>query len=94
VVNGRHEVQQQCWVQLQRTAFLPPCAQVVFSEAWWVGTKAENPEEKELPMPRDLEQTKLHDEAECGFLGGSCRGCIAPQHDATLFCPARGCVEG
>ena len=38
-----------------------------------MGTKAENPEEKQLPMPPDLEQSKLHDEAECGFLGGSRR---------------------
>ena len=26
-------------------------AQVVFSEAFWIGTKEENPEEHKLPMP-------------------------------------------
>ncbi len=29
-------------------------AQVVFSEAYWIGTKAENPEEHKLPMPLSL----------------------------------------
>eukprot|EP00798_Chlamydomonas_sp_ICE-L_P016747 gene16747-23020_t len=37
---------------------------IVFSEAWWVGSKEENPEEKRLPMPSSLAQTdtdtKLH----------------------------------
>lgn len=28
--------------------------QIVFSEAWWVGTAEDNPEEKRLPMPSDL----------------------------------------
>ncbi len=28
--------------------------QVVFSEAYWIGTKAENPEEHKLPMPLSL----------------------------------------
>ena len=43
--------------------------QVVFSEAWWVGTKAENPEERQLPMPLEMQTTKIHDEAECDLLG-------------------------
>ena len=34
--------------------------QIVFSEAIWVGTAAENPEEKELPMPASL-QTQRHE---------------------------------
>jgi hypothetical protein len=29
--------------------------QLVFSEAWWIGTKDENPEEKRLPMPQELQ---------------------------------------
>ncbi|KAK9861928.1 hypothetical protein WJX84_007885 [Apatococcus fuscideae] len=33
---------------------------IVFSEAIWVGTAAENPEEKELPMPASL-QTQRHE---------------------------------
>ena len=28
--------------------------QVVFSEAYWIGTKAENPEELKLPMPLSM----------------------------------------
>lgn len=37
---------------------LPP--QVVFSEVQWVGTKEQNPEERPLPMPVELQDTKLH----------------------------------
>ncbi|GLI61961.1 hypothetical protein VaNZ11_004524, partial [Volvox africanus] len=29
---------------------------LVFSEAWWIGTAEENPEEKEMPMPSHLQQ--------------------------------------
>jgi hypothetical protein len=28
--------------------------QIVFSEAWWVGTKEDNPQEKRLPLPPEL----------------------------------------
>lgn len=31
---------------------------IVFSQAWWIGTKEHNPEEARLPMPRSLEQDK------------------------------------
>ncbi len=34
--------------------------QLVFSEAWWVGSKEENPEERRLPMPPELQAEKLH----------------------------------
>jgi hypothetical protein len=30
--------------------------QVVFSVAWWIGTKDDNPEELRLEMPLDLQQ--------------------------------------
>ncbi|GAX84372.1 hypothetical protein CEUSTIGMA_g11794.t1 [Chlamydomonas eustigma] len=33
---------------------------LVFSEAWWVGGKDENPEEKRLPMPPELYSHKSH----------------------------------
>ena len=42
---------------------------MVFSEAWWVGTKAENPEERQLPMPPAVQDARLHDEADCEWLG-------------------------
>jgi hypothetical protein len=29
-------------------------AQVVFSEAWWIGKQKDNPEEKQLPIPQDI----------------------------------------
>lgn len=37
---------------------------MVFAESWWIGTAEENPEEKQLPMPPELQMEKLHDEAE------------------------------
>ena len=43
--------------------------QVVFSEAWWVGDKLENPEERRLPMPPELQLTKIHNEDECELPG-------------------------
>jgi len=52
-------------------------AQVVFSEAWWVGTKAENPEERRLPMPAEVEHAKIHDEADCEWLGALSRTAAA-----------------
>ena len=39
---------------------LPSLTQLVFSEAWWVGSKEENPEEKRLPMPPELQAHKPH----------------------------------
>lgn len=28
--------------------------QIVFSDAWWIGTKEENPEEAKLDFPKEL----------------------------------------
>ena len=30
------------------------CLQIVFQEAWWIGTTEANPEEKQLPLPDSL----------------------------------------
>ena len=47
--------------------------QVVFSEAYWVGTKAENPEEHKLPMPLSLiEAGKKAQGAESSFTRLDC----------------------
>ena len=35
-------------------------SQIVFSDAWWVGTAEENAEEQRLPMPPELATTTLH----------------------------------
>ncbi|KAG8378610.1 hypothetical protein BUALT_Bualt07G0003400 [Buddleja alternifolia] len=40
---------------------------IVFSDAWWVGTKEENPEELRLPFPKEL---NLEKHAEYDFKGG------------------------
>lgn len=29
-------------------------SQIVFSDAWWIGTKDENPEEAQLDFPKEL----------------------------------------
>ncbi|CAB4278239.1 unnamed protein product [Prunus armeniaca] len=29
-------------------------SQIVFSDAWWIGTQAENPEEAQLDFPKEL----------------------------------------
>ncbi|ONK64151.1 uncharacterized protein A4U43_C07F22630 [Asparagus officinalis] len=31
---------------------------IVFSEAWWIGTKEENPEENQLEFPNDMNESK------------------------------------
>lgn len=33
--------------------------QIVFSEAWWIGRKDENPEEARLNFPKDLDEVRL-----------------------------------
>ncbi|CAM6100265.1 unnamed protein product [Calypogeia fissa] len=43
---------------------------VVFPDAWWIGTKEENPEELKLPMPSNLQQEK---HTEFDFKGGAGR---------------------
>jgi hypothetical protein len=47
--------------------------QVVFSEGWWIGTAAENPEDRRLPEPDWLAAPKLH--AKFDFSGRG-EGCI------------------
>ncbi|KAJ4775531.1 DNA-binding protein RHL1 [Rhynchospora pubera] len=42
---------------------------IVFSEAWWIGTKEENPEERRLEFPQNLKDGKQ--EVECDFKGGA-----------------------
>jgi hypothetical protein len=45
--------------------------QIVFSKAWWVGRKEDNPEEKQLPMPLALQQDKQHEAYDYDFGAGS-----------------------
>jgi hypothetical protein len=33
--------------------------QIIFSEAWWIGSKVDNPDEKQLPMPADLDTPQV-----------------------------------
>ena len=86
--HGAHRLCRRRWnavarlPRLLRRETVPLCAQVVFSEAWWVGTREDNPEEKQLPIPPHLELTKLHDEAQCGFAGGCPVQATAHQRNA------------
>ncbi|MCO5598132.1 hypothetical protein L7F22_052224 [Adiantum nelumboides] len=41
---------------------------IVFSQAWWIGTKEQNPEEVRLSLPKSLEQEK---NAEFDFTAGA-----------------------
>eukprot|EP00250_Pteridium_aquilinum_P010590 c19500_g1_i3 orf=506-2104(-) len=41
---------------------------IVFSNAWWIGTKEHNPEEARLPLPRSFEQDK---HADVDFTAGA-----------------------
>ncbi|XP_060213826.1 DNA-binding protein RHL1-like isoform X5 [Lycium barbarum] len=47
---------------------------IVFSDAWWIGWKDENPEEARLEFPKELnvQQEKL----ECDFKGGAGATCV------------------
>jgi len=49
----------------------PTPTQIVFSEAWWVGTKADNPEEKRLDLPASLSATPIHDAFDYGYGAGA-----------------------
>ncbi|CAK7338701.1 unnamed protein product [Dovyalis caffra] len=49
---------------------------IVFSEAWWIGTKEENPEELKLDFPKDLLEVKA---VECDFKGGAGAGSVNKQ---------------
>ncbi|XP_020548718.1 DNA-binding protein RHL1 isoform X3 [Sesamum indicum] len=42
--------------------------QIVFSDAWWIGTKDENPEESRLQFPKEL---NLEKQVEYDFKGGA-----------------------
>lgn len=44
---------------------------IVFSDAWWIGRKDENPEEVKLEFPKELYEGQ---EAECDFKGGAGAG--------------------
>ncbi|KAK9697089.1 hypothetical protein RND81_08G014200 [Saponaria officinalis] len=50
---------------------------VVFSEAYWVGTKDENPGEERLDFPKELYESKP---SECDFQGGAGAGAAATQN--------------
>ncbi|KAG9138122.1 hypothetical protein Leryth_001367 [Lithospermum erythrorhizon] len=45
---------------------------IVFSDAWWIGRKEENPEELQLEFPKELNMEK---HAECDFKGGAGAAC-------------------
>ncbi|PIN11659.1 hypothetical protein CDL12_15738 [Handroanthus impetiginosus] len=49
---------------------------IVFSDAWWIGTKEENPEELRLQFPQELHMEK---HAEADFKGGVGATCDAKQ---------------
>ena len=40
--------------------------QIVFPEAHWIGTKDENPTEKQLPMPAELQLAVQHEKYAFG----------------------------
>ncbi|CAN6162592.1 unnamed protein product [Urochloa humidicola] len=42
---------------------------IVFSEAWWVGTKEDNPEELKLEFPKEFQNDGVA--ADCDFRGGA-----------------------
>ncbi|KAL6559302.1 hypothetical protein OROGR_004419 [Orobanche gracilis] len=53
---------------------------IVFSDAWWIGTKEENPEELQLQFPKDLNVEKR---AEYDFKGGVGATCDVKQGSGT-----------
>ena len=38
------------------------CLQIVFPEAWWIGTQEANPEEKQIPLPDSLIGKMRHED--------------------------------
>ena len=59
------------------------CAlQIIFPEAHWVGTREENPTEKELPMPAELQSAVKHEKYSFGSEVNQ-TGKAPPSH---LFC--------
>lgn len=63
--------------------------QIIFSEAWWIGTKEQNPDEKQMAMPPELQaqQVPFNHNATCS-------GCHVRQTKTSLYqrprcaCPA------
>ncbi|KAI5347248.1 PREDICTED: DNA-binding RHL1 [Prunus dulcis] len=49
-------------------ASLPPLEAIVFSDAWWIGTQAENREEAQLDFPKELTEGQ---HTEYDFKGGA-----------------------
>lgn len=56
----------------------------MFPEAFWIGTKEENPSEKQLPMPAELQSAVQHQKysfaADASQLGTSYTACHSPLH--------------
>jgi hypothetical protein len=48
-----------------------PRPQIVFSEAWWVGSKEDNPDEGRLPLPPALKTTTVHEGFDFGYGAGA-----------------------
>ncbi|XP_059289472.1 DNA-binding protein RHL1-like isoform X2 [Lycium ferocissimum] len=46
---------------------------IVFSDAWWIGWKDENPEEARLEFPKEL---NVQEKLECDFKGGAGATCV------------------
>ncbi|KAM3381414.1 DNA-binding protein RHL1 isoform X4 [Capsicum galapagoense] len=46
---------------------------IVFSDAWWIGKKDENPEEARLEYPKEL---NVQEKLECDFKGGAGATCV------------------
>ncbi|XP_055826532.1 DNA-binding protein RHL1 isoform X1 [Solanum dulcamara] len=57
---------------------------IVFSDAWWIGRKDENPEEARLEFPKELnaQQEKL----QCDFKGGAGAGATCVQKRSISEC--------
>lgn len=66
-----------------------PPVQVVFSDACWIGTKEDNPEEKRLPLPPAMKETKVHKTYE--YVSGQAAG-EAGLQDARPACACVMCV--
>ncbi|KAK2977318.1 hypothetical protein RJ640_004061, partial [Escallonia rubra] len=60
---------------------------IVFSDAWWIGQKDENPEEARLEFPKEL---NVGQETEYDFKGGAGATCVRKQG---VDKPAMKCVE-
>lgn len=52
-----------------------PCVQIVFGSPVWVGRPEDNPEEKPLPLPSELEGTVVHEGGppDYSYGAGGCR---------------------